>query len=192
VRVCWMPCAEGSRQLILCLVRPMRAFIFSLALTVGAVFADTPLGPPEVVNTWSVDHSAIAKSDPATNRTTVSTMSLNGAPTRVLWTYPQWFRTFEVAPGGAAIVVEEVGLLPLDAGGDLVLLTFIVRGKIVRRVTVAELLGPSPKFERTASHLSWGHGLHGIDRNGFALVDTVAGFFIFEAETGKCVFPKKA
>lgn len=170
----------------------MRAIIFGLAFTSGIVLADTPPGPPEVVNTWSVDYSAEATSDPATNRTTISTMSLANAPARVLWSYPQWFRTFEVAPGGAAIVVQDIQLLPLDVRSDWVLLTFIIRGKIVRRVTVAELLGPSPKFQRTASGLSWGRGLYGIDQNGLTLVETVCGFFIFEAETGKCVFPKKA
>ncbi len=38
-------------------------------------------------------------------------------------------------------------------------------------------------------HLSWGRGLYGIDENGFAFVDTVVGLFIFDAHTGKCVFP---
>ena len=168
----------------------MRTIIFALALGSVAAFADMPEGPPEVVNEWSDDHSAQAVSDPKTNQTTVSTMSLDATPTRVLWTYPEWFRHFQVAPGGAAIVVQNADLLPLDATGDFVVLRFIVRGRVVRQITISELLGPSSKLERTASHLSWGRGLYGIDRHGLVFVDTNAGFLIFEAETGKCIFPK--
>jgi len=169
----------------------MRPIIIALAISTVAVFADTPLGPPEVVNEWSEDHSAQAVSDPKTNQTTISTMDLDSAaPDRVLWTYPEWFRHFQVAPGGAAIVVQNADLLPLDASGDFVLLRFIVRGKVIRQVTISELLGRSPKLKRTASHLSWGRGLYGIDRNGLVFVDTNAGFFIFQAEIGNRVFPK--
>lgn len=61
---------------------------------------------------------------------------------------------------------------------------------MIRKITVGQLLGSRSKLPETMGrHLSWGRGLYGIDENGFAFVDTVVGLFIFDAPTGKCVFP---
>jgi len=82
-----------------------------------------------------------------------------------------------------------LNLLPPDIAQDYVLLTFVVRGKVIREITLKELLGSPSKLQRTPSHLMWGRGIYGIDEMGFVSVDTVAGYFIFDAHTAKCVFP---
>lgn len=110
----------------------------------------------------------------------------------MLWKFPRWFRAFQLSNDGNALVAETdyLNLLPSNIAEDTYpLLTFIVRGKVVREITVKQLVGSRSNLQPTSSHLLWGRGLYGIDRNGSAFVDTVIGFFIFDAHTGKCLFP---
>jgi hypothetical protein len=167
-----------------------------LILPILIALADTPLPPPQVTTAISRNLEFEAESSPQTNETIVYRQnrgprggSARGEP---LWKFPRWFRAFQISNDGSVIVAEDdyLNLLPSDvARDDYVLLTFIVRGRVVREITVKQLLGSHSKLEPTASHLSWGRGLYGIDDNGFVLVDTVVGFFIFDAHTGKCIFP---
>src|SRR5207247_7834594 len=77
---------------------------------------------------------------------------------------------------------DYLNLLPPDvARDDYVLLTFIVHGKVIREITVRQLLGSRSKLVRRVSNFSWGRGLYGIDDNGFVFVEHVDCFFIFVA-----------
>jgi len=171
------------------------------------------------MNAFSRDLKIAAVSDPVTNETVVYRANPDYSLGKVLWKFPKWFRSrFYVSNDGKNIVAQEQ-YLPLDAGNDSVLLTFIREGKVIREITVKQLLGSRSKLRQTiprytfgsspppsrpvdlgeiktltpiesdAHLLSWGQGLYGIDDNGFAFVDSFTGFFIFEAATGKCVFP---
>lgn len=202
---------SAHEQLALCLVA---LFCVSEARSVEP--------PREVMNAFSRDLTIIARSDPATNETTVYRVNPDYSLGKVLWKFPKWFSgRFYVSNDGKNIVAQEE-YLPLDAGDESVLLTFIRQGKIIREITVKQLLGSSSKLRRTFpsyafkfgptpsgpvhlyeipkltptpsgsdSHvLFWGFGgLYGIDDNGFAFVDSFAGFFIFDVATAKCIFP---
>ena len=155
-----------------------------------SVLADTPPPPPRIVENASRNLKIQARSDPWTNETTVYDCNPDGTARNILWKFPKWLSRFEVTGDGNAIVVQNTDLLPKNAPDDYVLLTFINRGTVIRTITVRQLLGSVHKLRLTmGEHLSWGRGLYGIDEHGFALVDTVAGFFIFDAHTAKCVFP---
>jgi hypothetical protein len=169
---------------------------FVLLLVLDNVLADAPLPPPGLVRQVSRDFNIGAESDPQTNETIVYRQNRGpqGGMARgeTLWKFPRWFRAFQVSNDGSTIVAQGdyLNLLPPEIAQDnYVLLTFIVRGKVIREVTVKQLLGSRSKLVPTVSNLSWGQGLYGIDKNGFVLVDTVVGFFIFDAHTGKCIFP---
>jgi len=171
-------------------------FGWALLLILGHVLADAPLPPPRLVKEVSRDFNIGAESDPQTNETIVyrQNQGPQGGMARgeTLWKFPRWFRAFQVSNDGNTIVAEGdyLNLLPLEVAQDnYVLLTFIVRGKVIREVTVKQLLGSRSKLVPTGSNLSWGRGLYGIDENGFVFVDAVVGFFIFDAHTGKCIFP---
>jgi len=167
-----------------------------LPLILPKLSGDTPLPPPEVVRVASRNFNVGAESDPQTNETTVYRQNRGPeggiARGETLWKFPRWFRVFQVSNDDNTIVAETdyLNLLPPDvARDDYVLLTFIVHGKVIREITVRQLLGSRSKLVRTVSNFSWGRGLYGIDDNGFVFVDTVVGFFIFDAHTGKCIFP---
>jgi hypothetical protein len=78
------------------------------------------------------------------------------------------------------------------ATDDYVLLTFIRTGKLIREITVRQLLGSHPKMRLTvAGSFVWGRVYDLLMApNDLVFVDADSGFFIFEAKTGKCVFPE--
>ena len=167
-----------------------------LLLCVAYSFAATavtaePLPPPKVETAYSRNFKFAARSDPQTNQTVVFRQDRPDHPLETLWTFPRWFRVFEVSDDGNAIVAatDEMNSLPLNVPETYVLLTFIVKAKIVREITLQQLFGSRSKLKSTPTSLVWGEGLRAIDENGYAIVDTVVGYFIFEAQTGKCVFP---
>jgi len=190
------PSSRDAVQLHLS-VTPLLQHLRFVALLFLAIFvvtkspADTPLPPPEFATQASIDFRFVAESDPKTNETIVYRQN-RGPDREVLWKFPRWFRAFRLSNEGDALIAETdyLNLLPSSIANDSYpLLTFIVRGKVIREITIKQLLGSRSNLQPTASHLLWGRGLYGIDRNGFAFVDTVVGFFIFDARTGKCVFP---
>jgi hypothetical protein len=136
----------------------------------------------------------------ATSYSTNETMVFEQSPFRLLWKFPKAFCAFEVSNGGDTLVAQ-TPFLSLNARDDDVLLTFILKGKVIREITVKQLVVSPSNLQRFATvpngmcvptgdseFLKWG-GLVGIDGNGFVLVDTVVGFFVFDARTARCVFP---
>jgi len=119
-----------------------------LPLILPKLSGDTPLPPPEVVRVASRNFNVGAESDPQTNETTVYRQNRGPeggiARGETLWKFPRWFRVFQVSNDDNTIVAETdyLNLLPPDvARDDYVLLTFIVHGKVIREITVRQLLG---------------------------------------------------
>jgi hypothetical protein len=160
-------------------------------LNTPIMFADEPVAPPRIVENLSRNQKFSAISDPWTKETIVYDLNPNLTTRNILWKFPRWFDHFEVSADGDELVVQNVDLLPFNFRDDDVLLTFIYRSQVIREIRVREFFGPHPNLHRTTEHFSWGRGLLGIDVKGFVLVDTLAGFFIFEARTANCVFPRK-
>jgi hypothetical protein len=189
---------------------------------IGAAWATSPRR--EVVLAVSRNLKIEAISDPSMNTTTVYRLNPDHSAGDMLWKFPKWLSSFAVADDGSAIVAQE-RYLPLNARDDDVVLTFIVRGKLAREITVKQLLGSYSNLQKVSTPLSdsairsfkskakksktpqmyprldvspssdgrlrWGQGVYGIDQNGFACVDTIIGFFVFDVQTARCVFPPK-
>jgi hypothetical protein len=111
----------------------------------------------------------------------------------MLWTFPKWFRGFELSNDGEVIVTQpnSLNLLPPDAQDDYVLLSFIRHGKLVREITLKQLIGSHSKLRSTSEGLLWGLLYRADETGSLILVDTVVGYFIFDIHTAKCVFPEK-
>jgi hypothetical protein len=75
-------------------------------------------------------------------------------------------------------------LLTFDAGPDAPMLRFYRWGRLVRQVSLGELILDRSKLERTASHNLWGHCI-GFNAKGQFEVQTVdRGLLRFDASTG--------
>jgi hypothetical protein len=168
---------------------------FLLVFLLSRVLAD--MWPPSGEITRFSRDRRIAATSYSTNETIV----YEREPFRLLWKFPKALCAFEVSHDGDTVVAATY-LLPLNAGADDVVLTFILRGKVIREITVKQLVGSPSTLQRitpepgglcvpagNTDFLSWGRGVVGIDPNGFVLVDTAVGFFVFDAHTAKCVFP---
>ena len=168
---------------------------FLCAVLGQTVFADTPLPPPETHTVASRNFDFGAERNPKTNETVVYRLERGSPDGRVrgetLWKFPKWFRDFRLSNDGRAIVAgpDYLNLLPPDiAKQNPVLLTFIFNGRVIREVTLKQLLASETKLTPTASHLYWGRLYEEMDPNDRVMVDTVIGFFVFDAKTAKCVF----
>jgi hypothetical protein len=155
-----------------------------------------PLPPPQIVRVVSRNFQFEAESDPETKETVVYRLddgpqggSMRGA---MLWKFPKWFRGFELSNDGEIIVAQpdSLNLLPPDtARDDYVLLSFISRGKLIREITLKQLLGSRSKLRPTSDGVLWGHLYRQDETGSLILVDTVIGFLIFDIHSAKCVFP---
>ena len=119
--------------------------------------------------------------EPADNMTTVVRDG------EVLWSMPGWFREAALADDSDHLVFghEGLNLLPLDAGADTVILTFVRRGEVIREVVLSEVLQELSSLERTLSHLNWGYYI-GLDDAGRYVIETVEGRRLaFDVITGR-------
>src|SRR5260370_12408699 len=129
----------------------MKRSHWAVVLTIIAALPFTSSAAPseEVRNVFSRGRNATAMSDPSTNETTVyqSDPAGHNTITKLLWTFPKALCAFEVSDDGSAIVAETFAL-PLTAKENEVLLTFIVRGRVIREITIKQLMGSISKLER--------------------------------------------
>src|ERR1700731_524169 len=107
----------------------MRALVFRLGIVLAfsAVKGDEPLPPPKKVTVLSPSGRIRAVSEPTENITRVE----DAKPHKVLWSLPDWHRSFFVADDGKHLVTEYGGLNLIPTGfiGHLVLFTFWEDGK---------------------------------------------------------------
>jgi hypothetical protein len=169
-------------------------------LTTFRLSADEPLPPLQFHTVVSRNFDFEADSDPRTSETIVYNRILHpeGYRTRgdVIWKFPRWFRAFLLSNDGTAIVAQTdyLNVLPAKvATDDYVLLTFVRTRKLIREITVKQLLGSHPAMRLTvAGNFVWGHVYNFMASNDLVFVNADSGFFIFEAKTGKCVFPENS
>jgi hypothetical protein len=178
--------------------RYTKLFLYSslLLLASQAMFAE-PLPPPGITKVTSRNNKFEGESNPQSSETSVYRTDRHPAGGyargEMLWKFPRWFRAFLLSNDGSAIVAQTnyLEVLPAEvAKDDYVLLTFVIRGKVIREITVKQLFGSLSNLEPTGLNtFYWGRVYYEMDSNDRVLVDTVIGFFIFDAHTGKCIFP---
>lgn len=148
--------------------------------------ADTPLPPPEVREIWSPNKKFCAVMEPKDNATTVYRVRDGGERVKQ-WMMPGWFRVAHLSDDGEHLVVGNGGinLLPLNVTKNEAMIKFYTKGKLIKTVTLGELVEKQSSLKRTASHYLWGNYL-GLDVKGRYVVETVEGRkLIFDVTTGK-------
>jgi hypothetical protein len=159
-------------------------WLFLVSTTVA--MADAPLRPPSVIVRCSTNGLYCARAEPEADRIVVYRKDASQVP---LWTVKGWARAFDVADSGTHLVTCYGGLslLPLDYRRDWTMLSFYDRGRLVRRVSLGELVPDLSKLRRTASHYEWGR-CEGFDGAGKYSVETVdRGALRFDVTTGELV-----
>lgn len=147
--------------------------------------ADAPLRPPHRFTQCSPSGQFCVTSDPQSG-TFVHRAGEDGKP---LWSIPKWFRVLYLADDPDLLVTGYDGqnLVPLDAPGDIEVLTFWNRGNVIRSYELSELVADLGRLQRTASHYHWGNYL-GFDTDGNFRVATVQGeTLVFDPAKGVLV-----
>lgn len=158
--------------------------LLTLAVPLSAV-ADAPLRPPHRYTQCSPSGQFCVTSDPRSG-TFAHRAGEDGEP---LWSIPKWFRVLYLADDPDLLVTGFDGqnLVPLDAPGDIEVLTFWCRGKVVRNYELSELVADLGRLQRTASHYHWGNYL-GFDSDGNFRVTTVQDqTLVFDPGSGALV-----
>lgn len=153
-------------------------------LLAAVVAADAPLPPPAPVVRCSKNGVYCGKADPKADSIVVYRKD---APEKVLWSVAGWQRAFDVSDSGDSLVAcySGMNLLPLDYEPEWTMLSFYERGRLVRKVSLAELVPDRSKLRRTVSHYEWGR-CRGFDGPRSYAVETVdRGLLRFDAATGQ-------
>lgn len=158
--------------------------------------ADEPLPPPQTEEVWSINKCFCAVMNPESNTTIVYKAESNGRRTKS-WTVEGWFRVAHLSSDGDHLVVghDGINLLPTNVTKDEPMIRFFRRGKLLKTVTLGELITDTSNLKRTVSHYSWGSylGFDPFDENGYYFVKTVEGKTLaFDVTTGKVASPAKS
>lgn len=162
------------------------AILSLLALAVPRpVAADAPLRPPHRYTQCSPSGQFCVTSDPQSG----TFVHRAGEDEKRLWSIPGWFRVLYLADDPDLLVTGYDGrnLVPLDMPGEIEVLTFWNRGKVVCAYKLSELVADLGRLQRTASHYHWGSYL-GFDGDGNFRVATVQNqTLVFDAARGVLV-----
>jgi hypothetical protein len=166
----------------------MKLFLTLCLICATAAFGDSPLPPASVVTTKSTSNRFEAISDPNTGTTCVDVSS-----SKELWKLPGWHRWSFLCDDGRHFITAYGGLnlLSQNYKGSDVMLTFWKDGKLLRKVTVDELIPDKKILQRTVSHFSWGT-IPGITAEGLLEVILEDGSkHHFDPATGLRTKPKQ-
>lgn len=151
-----------------------------------SAFGDEPLAPPSLKIECSPGSSVCAEMDP--HQGTTVFRQVNGDRV-VLWKMPGWFRVAFVADDGKHLVTGYAGWnLLARRDPNETMLNFWREGRLLRSVSLKELLPDLNRLEKTVSHWHWGNYV-GFDRNGQFVVETVDGKrHRYDVSTGEKVY----
>jgi hypothetical protein len=129
--------------------------VFLVGLFPGALsWADEPPPAPQRVTISSAHRRYFVVSDPKSNQTQVFQGRPSGTP---LWTIAGWHGVLFLSEDGTlAIGQPGNNLLERDAQPSDALLRLYRAGKLVRTITVGEVIPDSQLLRETTSHWYWG------------------------------------
>ena len=158
------------------------AFLFLVILFPLTVLGDEPLAAPSLKTECSPSGDICAEMDPERGTTVFRQADGNHA---VLWKMPGWFRVAFVADDGKHLVTGYDGSnLLARRDPNETMLDFWNEGRLLRSVSLKELLPDLNRLEQTVSHWYWGYYV-GFDPNGQFVVETVDGKrHLYDVSTG--------
>lgn len=151
------------------------AILISLPL-----WADAPVALPERHNVSSSDGKYEAISDPENG-----TKCIDKLTGKTLWENKKWYRYLFLSNNGrCAVSVYDGYMIPLGYDKKMTLLTFLKDGKIIREVSVGEIISDPKILVRTVSNYEWGE-VEGFNEDGiFRLRLNGQKILLFDPETG--------
>lgn len=151
---------------------PVIGFAAAAIASLSSLRADLPLPPPQDYQVRSANGQYVAKVTVAPPMTTVYAMQ-EGKETQA-WSMVGFYRQVFLADDGQHLVIGYNGynLISTNYSPDMVMVTFVEQGRILRQATLRELLPDLSKLQRTVSHYHWGH-TPGINNRGEFVVETV-------------------
>jgi hypothetical protein len=174
--------------MVLMFLKKMKIFIILALLCAVPALADSPLPLPSVQTTKSENKRFEVASDPKKG-----TRCIDLSTSKELWKLPDWYRWSFLCNDGRHFISAYGGLnlLSQNYKGSDVMLTFWRDGKIIKTITVDELIPNKKILRRTVSHYSWG-SIPGITKNGLLEVLLEDGSkHYFDPTTGQRVKLKK-
>ncbi len=168
----------------------MKSFILpcvsaALLLIAPPSRGDEPLPLPEKYQVLSLNKKFRAELDPREG-----TRIIHVASSKIMWTLPTWHGWAFLSNDGEHLVTgyDGLNLIPLEYTKKLVLITFWMKDKKTREITVGDLFPDTRILQRTVSHYNWGT-INGINPDGYLQVRRCDGTrFLFDVRTGE---PKK-
>jgi hypothetical protein len=161
-----------------------------LLCSLGVVRADEPMPLPSRYTTCGRGGAFCADLDPARGTTVVRAM-VDGRPTREVWSMPGWYRVAALSRDGEHLVTgyDGLNLIPTDYKSDLVMLSFYHRGRLVRSVSLGELLGIWGRLflRRTVSHHAWGEFVGMNEKDQFVVRLNGGRRRVYDVKTGQAV-----
>jgi hypothetical protein len=135
--------------------------------------ADSPMTAPSNQIIWSRNHRYYALSDVKNDQVTGYQGSVQGRGKK-LWMQKGWVRNAFLTHDGQHFIVGYPGqnLLSLQHAPNETMLWFYKSGKLIRRVTLDQLIHDRKNLQPTVSHYYWGH-IEGLDKNEALIVTTV-------------------
>ena len=184
-------------------LRMVLAAVLTAALPAG-VLADW-VSTPHDHTVWSPNRQYCAEVKVEHG---ITVHRMNGAAKgEVLWTWPWYLAMYEgvyLSDDGRTIAIGNVGLILRNYDPKSPLIVIITEAKVVRTLTLNDLISDLTVLEKTVSHYHWGY-CSGFDSEGrfvvmvlrkvpkpSALIANPAAkyeTFLFDAETGKRVMP---
>ena len=153
------------------------------SLMLSDAFADAPLQGPKKAIFISENKQYLLRSDP---RLGTQAMDQNK---KLLWKIPGWFRLAFISNDGeyCVTIYDGLNLIPKDYREDMVLLTFWKHGKVLRKLTLKDIVSDKRILKDSVSHYYWGNTL-GVDEQGkFGLERADGKRMYFDVHTGKLV-----
>ncbi|HEV2840069.1 MAG TPA: hypothetical protein VGW39_01985 [Chthoniobacterales bacterium] len=157
--------------------------------------ADLPLGPTEDHEVRSANGRYLAKLTVAPPN--IAVFAVNEGGDVPIWSMDAGsvlddeHRTMLLDNDGQSVVLAYINYIWNDYSPDVVMVHFINRGRVVRQVTLGELLPDLSKLERTTSHFSWGR-FNGINDHGqFIALPVDYRALYFDVATGQLVKNRK-
>jgi hypothetical protein len=190
--------ASQSRELLKTGVSRVLSLMCFAAAILGAqstLRADIPLGPTEDHEVRSANGRYLARLTVAPPAIAVFAVDEGGE-------VPVWsmdagsvlddeHRVMFLANDGQSVVLAYINFVWNNYSPDVVMVHFIHRGRVVRHLTLHDLLPDLSKLERTVSHFSWGD-FNGInDRGEFIALPVDGRAMRFDVATGHLVENRK-
>ncbi|PXX37861.1 hypothetical protein [Undibacterium pigrum] len=157
--------------------------LFLTSLLLNDAFADAPLQAPKRTTFVSENKQYLLRSDPQ-----LGTQAMDKNK-KLLWKVTGWFRLAFISNDGeyCVTVYEGLNLIPRDYREDMIMLTFWKHGKLLRKLTLKDIVPDKSILQESASHYYWGNTT-GINEQGKFGLERADGMrMYFDVRTGKLV-----